>query len=807
MPKKIVLYIIVFVTLALVLLLFNRLYKTLTNEYELSNRQNIVYGCFQNLSRQIGNTAIINTSIIDAAQSSTAEKLFLKDSLEITQQLTLLKSTVKDSINIKISEKLEKEIRLELPWLLNSNVPDSIINRKSTPHITALLQIDAEINKGIERTAFLIEHRKQQLAERLKNVKLWMTVFIILSGTIIIYTAINFFRQKNKKEIKEKELEIVLNRISDGVISVNNNGYYTFLNDAALIAHPMGKEGTLGKKIWDIHPELKGTVFWHKYHEAMQTGKLMKIESHYAPLDSWFSVKIYPSVNGLTIFYKDITERKNLKAKQGLFASIVNSSNDAIISKTLDGIITSWNNGAKKIFGYSSAEIIGKHLSLLIPHHLQNEEKEITEKILKTETVENYETQRIKKDGTIIYVSLTASPIKDQHGNIIGASKISRDITQQKESEEKLIKSEKIYKTIASSIPGSVICLLDDEFRYLLIEGDILEDLGYSKEKLLGNKAADILAPEMFEEVENIFKKTFDGENITRETSIRGYDIISRYIPLKDESNKVYSIMIVAIDVTKLKKAQRDVAELNLNLEEKIKDRTEELRRSNEELESFSYSVSHDLRAPLRAVNGYARILEEDYNKLFDSEGKRLLGEVQYNAKKMGILIDDLLAFSKLGRKEIETTVINMNKLTEQAIKEINQTIVHTAEIKIEKLITAEADYTLMLHVMINLIGNAIKYSSKKEKPLIEIRSKSENNEVIYSVSDNGAGFNMAYEHKLFGVFQRLHSTEEFAGTGVGLAIVQRIIQKHKGKIWGEGEVGTGAAFHFSLPVTKYKRT
>ncbi|WP_462251331.1 sensor histidine kinase [Ferruginibacter sp.] len=803
MRKNRLLFTIAFITLVIILLLFNRLYKTLSNEYELSNRHNIVYTCFQNLSKQIGTAAIINTGIVDAAKPTTAGNYFLKDSLKICQQLQLLKSTVKDSINIKVADKLDKLIKIELPWLLKSNVPDSIINHKSPEHIATLLQIDSEINKGIKRTLFLIDHRSNQLQEKLKSLKLWMTGFIILSGILIINTTVSLFRQKNKREIKEKELEIVFNRINDGVISVDNDWRYTFLNDAALVAHPLGKEQTLGKKIWDVHPELQGTVFWNQYHEAMTTGKVTEIENYYAPMDTWFSVKAYPSVNGLTIFYKDISEQKSLKARQDLFVSIVDSSNDAIISKTLVGIITSWNKGAEKTFGYSSAEVIGKHLSLIIPAHLQNEEKNITEKILKAEIVENYETQRTKKDGTIIYVSLTVSPIKDQLGNIIGASKIARDITHQKESEENLIKSEKIYKTIASSIPGSVICLLDAEFRYLLIEGDMLEHLGYSKEKLLGNKAADILPAEIFEEVEIMFKKTFEGENITRETSVNGYDVVSRYIPLRDDNNKVYSIMIVAIDVTKLKNAQRDVAELNRSLEEKIKDRTEELNRSNEELESFSYSVSHDLRAPLRAVNGYARILEEDYNKLFDKEGKRLLGEVQYNAKKMGILIDDLLAFSKLGRKEIETTVIDMNKLTEQALNEINQTIVHTAEIKIENLITAEADYTLMLHVMINLIGNAIKYSSKKEKPLIEIRSKSENSKVIYTVSDNGAGFDMEYEHKLFGVFQRLHSAEEFSGTGVGLAIVQRIIQKHKGKIWAQGEVEKGAAFHFTLPGKK----
>ena len=168
--------------------------------------------------------------------------------------------------------------------------------------------------------------------------------------------------------------------------------------------------------------------------------------------------------------------------------------------------------------------------------------------------------------------------------------------------------------------------------------------------------------------------------------------------------------------------------------------------------------------------------------------------------KKMGNLIDDLLAFSRLGRKEVERSFIDMNSLVEVAIKEASQAIPNHAEIKVKKLLGVKADHVLMLQVMVNLISNAIKYSSKKGNPVIEISSKRGNNEMIYSIKDNGAGFDMEYAHKLFGVFQRLHSDEEFSGTGVGLAIVERIIHKHNGKIWAEAEPGKGATFYFSLP-------
>lgn len=249
-------------------------------------------------------------------------------------------------------------------------------------------------------------------------------------------------------------------------------------------------------------------------------------------------------------------------------------------------------------------------------------------------------------------------------------------------------------------------------------------------------------------------------------------------------------------------KDKEKIRELNLDLEQRIiaaKEHTAELETINNELNAFTYSVSHDLRAPLRAINGYAQILSEDYGVNIDDEGKRLIEIICFNATKMGILIDELLAFSRLGRKEINKTMVNMHDLTKNVIEEYNSASPNHASIKIDKLEEVQADYSLMHQVMFNLVSNAVKYSSKKEKPVVEISSEKKDKEVIYTIKDNGAGFDMKYSDKLFGVFQRLHSQEEFEGIGVGLALVHRIISKHHGKIWAESKVNEGATFHFSL--------
>lgn len=221
----------------------------------------------------------------------------------------------------------------------------------------------------------------------------------------------------------------------------------------------------------------------------------------------------------------------------------------------------------------------------------------------------------------------------------------------------------------------------------------------------------------------------------------------------------------------------------------------------NKEFESFSYSISHDLRAPLRAIIGFAKMLDEDYRNSLDAEGARILGVVQRNAYKMEILIDELLKLSRVGRKEIVKIVIDTPKLVHSTINEINNSLSHKSTIQIGALLPSFADYALLSQVWMNLLLNAIKFSSKKETPFIEVGSYTTETHIVYFVKDNGAGFDMNYADKLFGVFQRLHKPAEFEGAGIGLALVQRIVSKHGGSVWAEAAVNEGATFYFSLPA------
>ena len=251
-----------------------------------------------------------------------------------------------------------------------------------------------------------------------------------------------------------------------------------------------------------------------------------------------------------------------------------------------------------------------------------------------------------------------------------------------------------------------------------------------------------------------------------------------------------------------LMQAQRDVIQrLNTDLERRVAERTAQIETSGKELEDFTYTVSHDLRTPLRAIDGFSRILEEDYGGKLDGEARRLIGVVRENARKMGRLIDDLLTFSRLGRNPIAAAGIDMEALARSALAGSGApAAAGQARIEIHPLPEGWGDPAAIKQVWINLLSNAVKFSGKREQPAIEVSGHENGAESVYCVKDNGAGFDMQYYNKLFGVFQRLHGDDEFPGTGVGLAIVRRIVSRHGGRVWAEGKVGEGAAFYFSLP-------
>ncbi len=260
--------------------------------------------------------------------------------------------------------------------------------------------------------------------------------------------------------------------------------------------------------------------------------------------------------------------------------------------------------------------------------------------------------------------------------------------------------------------------------------------------------------------------------------------------------------VMVAAYVRRIRRAENEIRRLNEDLERRVAERTAQLEAANHDLEAFSYSVSHDLRAPLRAIDGFSRILLEDYGPALDPEAQRLLGVVRNNTLKMAQLIDDLLTFSRTSRAELRPVLVDMTALARKVADEtLAQEQGRTIDLRIGQLPEAHCDRAMMRQVFVNLLSNAVKFTRTRDVAVIEVDGWTENAENIYRVKDNGVGFDPQYADKLFGVFQRLHRMEDFGGTGVGLALVHRIVTRHGGRVWAESEPDKGAAFYFALPA------
>jgi PAS domain S-box-containing protein len=625
------------------------------------------------------------------------------------------------------------------------------------------------------------------------------------------------------------------------------------------------------------------------------------------------------SETGLKGLLKEVAEEAVAR-----LAAIVESSDDAIIGKDLHGIVTSWNAGAEKMFGYAGSEMIGLSITRLIPPARQEEEAKILGQIMRGESVRHFETARVRKDGQTLDVSVAVSAIKDRSGKIVGASKVVRDITERKKSEEARRISEARYRALFDYAPDGIV-IADPESYYIDANASACRMLGYTRSELIGLHATDIVIEAEVAHIETalgvikarsayhrewqfrrkdssvfladvmatmmpdgnllglvrditesrrtetafaaselryrrLFETAKDGILILDATTGMVVDVnpflittlgfsheeflskaiwelgffkdiwanAEKFAELKDKEyvryehlpletcsgerievefiSNVYLVDGAKViqcnvrDVTARRRAEEALRQLNANLEQRVTERTAQLEAANRDLEAFSYSVSHDLRAPLRAIGGFSRIVLEDHSAVLDADGLRYLQLVEKSALQMGQLIDDLLTFSRTGRQALTVQTVSTTDVVNACLADLSgmQENRHVT-INLGALPDCEADASLLKQVWLNLLANALKYTRKRDPAVITIGSRREGGTDSYFVQDNGAGFDMKYADKLFGVFQRLHLADDYEGTGVGLALVQRIVQRHGGTVWAEAKLNLGATFYFTL--------
>jgi PAS domain S-box-containing protein len=515
----------------------------------------------------------------------------------------------------------------------------------------------------------------------------------------------------------------------------------------------------------------------------------------------------------------DITERKRVEEEikalliavqqeKDKMSSLINSITDEVWFADTQGRFTIANPSALKEFGISSGDIVEvekleKSLEVFRPDGSPRPVEESPPlRGLSGEVIRNQEEiVRTPATGELRHREVSTTPVRDTKGKIIGSVSIVHDITERKRAEEKLKESEQLYRAIGESIDYGVwVC--DPVGRNIYASESFLKLVGLTQEQCSNFGWGDVLHPEDAERTIAAWQEcvrtmgNWDIEHRFRGVDGQWHPILARGVPVKNERGEVIYWAGINLDIKRIRQAEEEIKKLN----DALLVRNDKLEFANKELESFIYSVSHDLRGPLRHIAGFAEIVMKNIADKVGEKDKRYLALIHDGTKKMGRLIDDLLNLSRMSRQDIQRKLINLSAMASSIVADLREAHpTRNVEVDIKEGLTANADPGLMEVVLSNLLGNAWKFTGKTEYARIEFGTIEQDGKITYYVRDNGAGFNQEYVGKMFWPFHRLHSEAAFEGTGIGLAIVDRIITRHGGKVWAEGVEGKGATIYFSF--------
>ncbi|MFL6210411.1 MAG: PAS domain S-box protein [Pyrinomonadaceae bacterium] len=509
----------------------------------------------------------------------------------------------------------------------------------------------------------------------------------------------------------------------------------------------------------------------------------------------------------------DITERKRaeetLRRSQAQLAGVIGSAMDAIISVDEEQRIVLFNQAAERMFLYPAEEAMGQPLDRFIPKRFRPTHRGHIEDFGRTHVTKRTMGSLgaifgLRADGEEFPIEASISQLESEGRKFYTV--ILRDITERKHAEEAL-------KEQARILDLAPVLIRDLSGRIIFWNSGSEQMYGWSSAEAVGKVTHVLLKTEFPRPLEEIKARLFayghwEGELIHIRRDGARIVVASHWVIHKNELDEPRAILEVNNDITERKQAEEEVRRLNEELEQRVAERTAQLEAANKELEAFSYSVSHDLRAPLRHINGFSQALLEDYADKLDADGRSYLQEVRSASQEMAQLIDDVLQLARVTRSEMRREVVNLSELAQSVVAELQKREPgHTVTVQIEDGLLAHGDKRLLRIMLVNLLGNAWKFTAKQAQPEIVFGHEQQDGETAFFVRDNGAGFDMTYADKLFGAFQRLHTVAEFEGTGIGLATVQRILNRHGGRVWAVGAVNQGATFYFTLPDFKGERT
>ena len=598
-------------------------------------------------------------------------------------------------------------------------------------------------------------------------------------------------------------LHAIVESSEDAIIGENLDGLITLWNPAAERLFGYTPAEAVGQTAQLIVPEhiraaarqtraraLRGERVEHEETiRSSKAGKLIEVSLTLSPIRDADGQLL-----GLSQILRDIGDRRKAERSAAHLSAVIQSSDDAIASKDLDGIVQSWNPAAERLFGFTAAEIVGQSIRKIIPPNRWPEEDEVLGRIRKGERIEHFETLRQRKDGTLIPISLTVSPIRAANGEVVGASKIARDMS-----------TRAVLERDRSRL-GAIVDSSDDAIISKDLDGTIQtwnrgaeRMFGYRADEAVGRSITLIIPEDRLHEEDEVLSRIKRGQRLDHfETIRRSKD--GTLIPI---SLTVWPIRDHTGAIIGASKTVRDLSALRAyatTLEQTVRERTASLEQANSQLEAFAYSVSHDLRAPLRGMHGLADALLEDYGEVLDERARDYARRIVQEARQLDGLIQDLLAYSRLTRIDIELESVDVGDVVEAALHNLDADIrTSHATIAVDSgLPRLKANRAVLIQVLTNLISNAVKFGGRE--PTVSVRAQNVDGTARIWVEDHGIGIAPKHHERIFRAFERLHGVEEYPGTGIGLAIVHKAIERLGGRIGVESRVGEGSRFWFELP-------
>jgi PAS domain S-box-containing protein len=612
------------------------------------------------------------------------------------------------------------------------------------------------------------------------------------------------------RENRYREQAELLDLIFDAVIVRNAKDEITYWNRGAEELYGWDAEEVLGKVTHELFQTVFPKALAEIQAEILETGyweaELMhrRRDGSVATVSSRWVLRRDAEGNpsGILESNRDIGRSKQEEQK---FRNLLESAPDAIVIVDQKGLIQLINAQTEKLFGYTRAELIGAPVETLVPQCFRGRHWSHREGYAQSPQPRSMgaglELYGRRKDGTEFPIEISLSPLETAEGTLVCSA--IRDVTQRKQLAERHRENELRFRLLIDAVKDYAIISLDADGLVTTWNTGAERLKGYSSGEIIGQHMsrfypqADIARRKPDQELQQAastghmedqgWRVRKDGSHFWAEVAITA---------VHDSAGKLIGFLKIAKDITAKRDAEDQIQKLNSELTQRV----EELGTVNRELESFSYSVSHDLRAPLRHVDGFARILKEEYSPTLPEDAIRYLDRILEAATHMGQLIDDLLNLARIGRREMKREGVRIANVVKQAIAELpSEAQERHIEWRIEPLPEMNCDAGLLKLVFSNLLSNAVKFTRKQPIAVIEIGARMTGGVATIFVRDNGVGFDPRYADKLFGVFQRLHRHEDFEGTGVGLATVQRIIRRHGGEIWAESQVNSGTTFSFTL--------